>query len=90
MTLKQAFTMWAMAPRNTVLAARSRDAVQKVLMKKWNDVELEQITETFARRIFSQLWVLRKSRGNFFADFRWRRKTCWKTASRSSKRKISI
>lgn len=43
-----------MDPANTVLAARSRDAVQKVLMKKWNDVCLEQITETFARRIFSR------------------------------------
>ena len=46
--------MWAVAPRNTVLAAKSRDAVQKVLMKKWNDVELEQVTLAFARRIFSQ------------------------------------
>lgn len=46
--------MWAMVPGNTVLAAKSRDAVQKVLMKKWNDVELEQITGTFARRIFSE------------------------------------
>ena len=46
--------MWAMAPRNTVLAAKSRDAVQKILMKKWNDVELEQVTLAFARRIFSK------------------------------------
>ena len=46
--------MWAMAPRNTILAAKSRDAVQKVLMKKWNDVELEQVTVAFARRIFSE------------------------------------
>lgn len=54
MTLKQAFTMWACAPRNTVLAAKSREAVQRVLMKKYNDIELEQFTESFARRIFSQ------------------------------------
>lgn len=54
MTLKQAFKMWEMAPRNAVLAARSRDAVQKVLMRKWNDIELEQITERFARQIFLQ------------------------------------
>jgi len=46
--------MWAMAPRNTVLAAKSREAVQRVLMKKYNDIELEQFTESFARRIFSQ------------------------------------
>lgn len=54
MTLKQAFTMWAFSPKNTVLAARSRDAVQRVLMKKWNDIELEQFTESFCRRIFFQ------------------------------------
>lgn len=54
MTLKQAFTQWANAPRNVVLAAKSRDAVQRVLMKKWNDIDLEVITPTFAERIFSQ------------------------------------
>ena len=54
MTLKQAFTMWACAPRNTALAAKSREAVQRVLMKKYNDIELKQFTESFARRIFSQ------------------------------------
>ena len=54
MTLKQAFTMWACAPRNTVLAAKSRDAVQRVLMKKYNDMDLEVFTESFCRRIFSQ------------------------------------
>ena len=54
MTLKQAFTMWACAPRNTVLAAKSRDAVQRVLMKKYNDVDLETFTEDFSRRIFTQ------------------------------------
>jgi len=54
MTLKQAFTLWALAPSNTVLAARSRDAVQRVLMKKWNDIDLEQFTEAFCRRIFYQ------------------------------------
>ena len=54
MTLKQAFTMWACAPRNTALAAKSRDAVQRVLMKKYNDIDLEQFTEPFVRRIFTQ------------------------------------
>ena len=54
MTLKQAFTLWANAPRNVVLAAKSREAVQRVLMKKWNDIDLEQITPAFAERIFSQ------------------------------------
>lgn len=54
MTLKQAFTMWSMAPRNIALAKNCRDAVNKILMRKYNDIELEQITETFARRVFSQ------------------------------------
>lgn len=54
MNLRQAFTQWAVAPRNTVLAAKSRDAVQKVLLKRWGDIDLESISETFARRIFRE------------------------------------
>lgn len=54
MTLSQAFTQWAVAPRNTVLAAKSRDAVRRVLMKQWGDIDLEQFSETFARRIFRE------------------------------------
>lgn len=54
MTFSQAFTQWAVAPRNTVLAAKSRDAVRRVLMKQWGDIELEQFSETFARRIFRE------------------------------------
>lgn len=53
-TLKQAFTMWANEPGNISLAARSRDAVNKVLMKKYNDVELVQFTASLAERIFKQ------------------------------------
>ena len=37
-----------------MLAAKSREAVQRVLMKKWNDIGLEQFTEQFCRRIFYQ------------------------------------
>ena len=54
MTIKQAFTFWAVSPGNTVLAARSRDAVNIVLIKKYGDIELEQITEDFARQIFDE------------------------------------
>lgn len=54
MTFSQAFTQWAVAPRNTVLAARSREPVRSVLMKQWGDVDLEQFSETFARRIFRE------------------------------------
>ena len=54
MTLKQAFTLWANAPKNIALAAKSRGEVQRVLMKMYSDIDLEQITESFARRIFEQ------------------------------------
>lgn len=54
MTFSKAFTQWAMAPRNTVLAAKSRDAVRRVLMKQWGDIDLEQFSEAFARRIFRE------------------------------------
>jgi len=54
MTLKQAFTQWAAAPRNTVLAAKSRQAVQRVLMRQYGDLHLEVFTEAFCRRLFSE------------------------------------
>ncbi len=54
MTLSQAFTQWAVAPRNTVLAAKSREPVRRVLMKQWGDIDLEQFSETFARRVFRE------------------------------------
>ena len=54
MTFSQAFTQWAVAPRNTVLAAKSREPVRRVLMKQWGDIDLEQFSETFARRIFRE------------------------------------
>lgn len=53
-TLKQAFTMWANEPGNISMAARSRDAVNKVLMKKYYDIELVQFTASLAERIFRQ------------------------------------
>lgn len=54
MTLKQAFTIWSNMSNNIVLAAKSHAAVQRVLMKKWSDIDLEQITPTFARKVFTQ------------------------------------
>ena len=53
MTLKQAYTMWACAPKNVVLAAKHRNAIQRVLMKKYNDVELKDFTTDFVGSIFS-------------------------------------
>ena len=54
MTLKQAFTMWAATPGNTVLAARCRNAVNMILMKDYGETEIGLINETFARRIFDE------------------------------------
>ena len=54
MTLKDAYTQWKNAPRNIVLANRSRDAVQQVLMKKWNDVHLETFTPEFVRQLLEK------------------------------------
>lgn len=54
MTLKQAFTIWKSAPKNIALASKSNDAVQRVLMKKFNDIELSVFNESLCRQIFSQ------------------------------------
>lgn len=54
MTLKQAFTIWASYTENLTLAAKSRMPVQQVLMKKYGDVALEQITKGFAERLFKE------------------------------------
>lgn len=40
-------------PKNMVLAAKYRDAVQRVLMKKWSTVELKDITSQRALEIFT-------------------------------------
>ena len=51
MTLKQAYTNWSMAPRNLVLSAKYREGVNQVLMKKYSDTELSEITREFATDI---------------------------------------
>ena len=53
MTLKQAFTEWAAIPENTALAARSRSAVNSVLLKKHGDNDVRRFTE-FAVRVLMQ------------------------------------
>lgn len=53
MTLKQAFTEWAAIPENTALAARSRSAVNLVLLKKHGDNDVRRFTE-FAVRVLMQ------------------------------------
>lgn len=53
MTLKQAFKLWSVAPRNLSLANRYRTAVNSVLMKRYGETELCLINEEFARNIFA-------------------------------------
>lgn len=52
MTLKEAFEQWALIPRYQNLAMKSRDAVQKVLMKENSALELQYFTTSFAQGIF--------------------------------------
>lgn len=54
MTIKEAFEIWSSTPRNMSLANRYRTAVTTVLMKKYADVELSSVDESFARTIFSR------------------------------------
>ena len=53
MTLKDAFTIWKNNPDHIVLANKSRDAVQRVLMTKWGNVGLQDITVSKAEAMFS-------------------------------------
>lgn len=53
MTLKQAFTSWSLVPENIVFSAKSRDAVNRVLMKKWGTSDLSEITSEVAFDIFA-------------------------------------
>ena len=53
MTLKQAFIEWAAIPENMALAARSRCAVNSVLLKKHGDNDVRRFTE-FAVRVLMQ------------------------------------
>lgn len=54
MTLKQAFTHWSFSAEHRALAVKSRDAVQRVLMTKYGETELDSITEDFAAGIFAR------------------------------------
>lgn len=52
MTLNQAFEQWASLQQNKALAAGSREAVSRVLMKKYGKLQCDQFSEAFARRVF--------------------------------------
>ena len=53
MIFKDAFEQWRQAPRNAVLARNSLAAVRTVLLKQYGDIDIEQFTETFCRRVFA-------------------------------------
>lgn len=53
MIFKDAFEQWRQAPRNAVLARNSLAAVRAVLLKQYGDIDIEQFTETFCRRLFA-------------------------------------
>ena len=53
MIFNQAFEQWRQAPRNAVLAKNSLAAVRTVLLKQYGDIDIEQFTETFCRRLFA-------------------------------------
>lgn len=52
MTLKQAFTLWANDPKNITLAARYRQAMNSVLLKKHSETDVQDLTEEKVRDIF--------------------------------------
>lgn len=53
MTLKEAFNIWKNNPDNLTLANKNRDAVQRVLMKKWGNVAIQDVTVSKAEAMFS-------------------------------------
>lgn len=53
-TIQQAFKSWSMQKENITLAARNREAVRSVLMKRHQDLTLDRITPDIAREIFSK------------------------------------
>ena len=53
MTLQEAFNGWSSVPRNTVLANKYRDAINKVLMKDHANTDLSRFTEPFTVKLFS-------------------------------------
>lgn len=51
MTLKQAFTEWAEIPKNKTLAARSRGAMNAVLLKEFGDMDVSKFTASYVSRL---------------------------------------
>lgn len=54
MTLIQAFTEWAAIHENTALAARSRSAVNTVLLKKYGDEPVQKFTAFYVRKLMQE------------------------------------
>ncbi len=54
MTLKQAFTQWSQIDGNMILAKKSRQAVEKVLLKEYGATTLPMMSQSFVASIFGQ------------------------------------
>lgn len=53
MTLKQSFTIWSSIRDNIKMSAKYRDAVQKVLLKRYANTDLSAFTPEFTRQLFA-------------------------------------
>lgn len=54
MLLRIAFKTWSQIPDNMNLAKNCRGLVDRILLKKYGDIELEYFNEEFARKIFDK------------------------------------
>ena len=52
LTFKQAFTQWAAVPENTALAAKSRNAVAKVIIKHYGDNDVCLFNKDYVTKLF--------------------------------------
>lgn len=54
MNLRQAYTQWAAMPKNTALAAKNRNAVDAVLLKKYGDNDVREFTSFFVGKLMKE------------------------------------
>lgn len=54
MTLDLAYKSWSMLPQNMGLSIKNNIIVRNVLLRRYNDVELEVFTEPFCRHLFKR------------------------------------
>lgn len=54
MTLRQAYTQWALIPENTVMAAKYRTAINSILITNYGDRDVRELTAFQVRRIMKE------------------------------------